>query len=30
MTKVCVYNVMGQKQALRIGSIELCPLSYNF
>ncbi len=30
MTKVCVYNVMGQKAAIRIGSVELCPLNYNF
>ncbi|WP_295530945.1 hypothetical protein [Novosphingobium sp. Chol11] len=30
MTKICVYDVLGVKQALRIGSVELCPLSYQF
>jgi hypothetical protein len=30
LTKVCVYNVLGGKQAIRIGSVELCPLSYQF
>lgn len=30
MTKVCVYNVLGHTEAIRIGSTELCPLSHNF
>lgn len=30
MTKVCVYDVLGRKQAIRIGAVELCPLSHNF
>lgn len=30
MTKVCVYNVLGNTEAIRIGGTELCPLSHNF
>lgn len=30
MTKVCVYNALGNLRAVRIGSADLCPLSYNF
>ena len=30
MTKVCVYNVLGNLKSIRIGAIELCPQSYNF
>lgn len=30
MTKVCVYSVMGRTEAVRIGSVELCPLTYEF
>lgn len=30
MTKVCVYNVMGTKEAIRISSVGLCPQTYNF
>lgn len=30
MTKVCVYNVMGKLKSIRIGSVDMCPLSYNF
>jgi len=30
MTKVCVYNVMGRKEAIRLGSVELCPLTHEF
>jgi hypothetical protein len=30
MTKVCVYNVLGDSQAIRIGAVELCPLTHNF
>jgi hypothetical protein len=30
MTKVCVYDVLGHTEAIRIGSAELCPLSHNF
>lgn len=30
MTKICVYNVMGKTQAIRISAVDLCPLSYNF
>ncbi len=30
MTKVCVYNVLGHTEAIRIGSTELCPLNHNF
>ena len=30
MTKVCVYNVMGEKKGLRINSTSMCPLSPTF
>jgi hypothetical protein len=30
MTKVCVYNVMNVRRAVRISSTELCPNSYQF
>jgi hypothetical protein len=30
MTKVCVYNVMGNTRSLRVGGVELCPLTYDF
>lgn len=30
MTKVCVYNVMGRSEALRISSVGICPLNYEF
>ena len=30
MTKVCVYEVLGQRKALRIGAAQLCPLSPRF
>jgi hypothetical protein len=30
MTKVCVYDVLGQRQALRVGGVELCPLGPRF
>lgn len=30
MTKVCVYDVLGQKASIRIGAAELCPLNHNF
>jgi hypothetical protein len=30
MTKVCVYNVLGHAEAIRVGGAELCPLSHNF
>lgn len=30
MTKVCVYDVLGQKKALRIGATSLCPLNPTF
>jgi hypothetical protein len=30
MTKVCVYNVLGQTAAIRIGAVALCPLSHEF
>ncbi len=30
MTKVCVYTVMGRKEAIRLGSVELCPLTHEF
>ena len=29
-SKVCVYDVMGEKTSLRISSVELCPLSHQF
>jgi len=30
MTKVCVYNVLGHTEGLRIGAVEMCPLSHDF
>jgi hypothetical protein len=30
ITKVCVYNVLGQTRALRISGASLCPLNPNF
>lgn len=30
LTKVCVYDVLGNQQAIRINSYELCPLSQKF
>jgi len=30
MTKVCVYDVMGNTRSVRIGGTELCPLNYEF
>jgi hypothetical protein len=30
MTKVCVYNVMGRTEALRISSTSICPLNHEF
>jgi hypothetical protein len=30
MTKVCVYDVLGERQGLRLRLTELCPLSQNF
>lgn len=30
LTKVCVYDVMGQQRFLRIDGVNLCPLSYDF
>ena len=30
MTKVCVYDVLGQKAAIRVGAVELCPLTHEF
>lgn len=30
LTKVCVYDVLGQQKAIRIDNFELCPLSYDF
>ncbi len=30
MTKVCVYDVLGAKKALRLNSVALCPLNSNF
>lgn len=30
MTKVCVYDVLGTKKALRLNSVALCPLNSNF
>lgn len=30
MTKVCVYDVMGEKRALRLNSTSLCPLNPDF
>lgn len=30
MTKVCVYSVMGRTEAIRLSSVELCPLTYDF
>ncbi|MHB1870028.1 MAG: hypothetical protein ACYCT1_04130 [Steroidobacteraceae bacterium] len=29
MTKVCVYNVIGKLEAVRIGSVDGCPMSHN-
>lgn len=30
MTKVCVYDVLGSQRAVRVGLVELCPLTYDF
>jgi hypothetical protein len=30
MTKVCVYDVMGEKKALRLSSTSICPLGPQF
>ena len=30
MTKVCVYNVIGQSRSIRIKRIDLCPMQYDF
>lgn len=30
MTKVCIYNVMGNEKALRVGAAHLCPLTAEF
>jgi hypothetical protein len=30
MTKVCIYDVMGTEEAIRIGATTLCPLTHNF
>lgn len=30
MTKICVYQVMGEKKALRLNGTSLCPLNPNF
>lgn len=30
MTKVCVYDVLGEKKAIRLNSTSLCPLNQKF
>ena len=30
LTKVCVYNVLGNQRAIRLNNTELCPLTYDF
>ena len=30
MTKVCVYNVLGNTKAVRVGGTEICPQTYQF
>lgn len=30
MTRVCVYNVMGQQRATRVDSYEICPINQEF
>lgn len=30
MTKVCVYEVLGRKEAIRLNSYAICPINYNF
>ena len=30
MTKVCVYNVLGEQHAIRLNGMGLCPLTYDF
>jgi hypothetical protein len=30
MTRVCVYDVLGQKKAKRVNSTDLCPISADF
>jgi hypothetical protein len=30
MTKVCVYSVLGNKEAIRIGAVEICPQTQAF
>lgn len=30
LTKVCVYDVLGQRRAVRLSSVSLCPQTYQF
>lgn len=30
MTKVCVYQVLGERKAIRKNSVSICPLSHKF
>ncbi|HBO1118233.1 TPA: hypothetical protein L4E70_006484 [Pseudomonas aeruginosa] len=30
MSKVCVYNVLGQEKAIRISSVSICPATADF
>jgi hypothetical protein len=30
LNKVCVYDVMGERRAIRVSSVSICPLSQNF
>lgn len=30
MTKLCVYDVLGEKKAKRLNSYDICPLTVNF
>jgi hypothetical protein len=30
MTKVCVFDVLGEKKATRVGAANLCPLTQKF
>ena len=30
MTKVCVYNVLGYNESIRVSSVAICPQTYKF
>lgn len=30
MTKVCIYEVLGRREGIRLNSYEICPITYDF